>query len=167
VKLVYANTRSTQADLIARELQRLVGTGKVAFGDIAILYPFYKGCHGYVTGVLSENEIPYTDVNWEKDSRSELDISTNTVKVMTVHSSKGLEFPVVFLFAGEGIGIPESIAEADPSDVSRAKLAYVAMTRAQDALYVVYSKSSVLVDRSLKLSEFCDLLTFPDDFEIR
>ncbi len=66
------------------------------------------------------------------------------VRLMTVHSAKGLEFPVVFL-AGFEQGLlpylPEPGADA-PADISEERrLLYVAMTRARDRLYISSSRS--------------------------
>lgn len=59
-----------------------------------------------------------------------------TVKLMTIHTSKGMEFPYVFIcglnegvFPGRRINTPEEMDE-------ERRLAYVAMTRAMDRLYL-------------------------------
>lgn len=58
----------------------------------------------------------------------------NTVSLMTVHASKGLEFPVVFL-AGMKEGVfPHSMGD----DEEERRLFYVAITRAQDELTVFF-----------------------------
>lgn len=57
------------------------------------------------------------------------------VQLMTIHASKGLEFPVVFLVA-----FNEGIIPARPSDASEERrLAYVGMTRAKDKLYITHA----------------------------
>ncbi len=63
-----------------------------------------------------------------------------TVKLMTIHTSKGMEFPYVFLcglnegvFPGRRVNTPEEMDE-------ERRLAYVAMTRAMDRLYLSASE---------------------------
>ena len=66
--------------------------------------------------------------------------SENRVTLMTAHSSKGLEFPVVFI-AGLDDGlfpIYSSIENKENLEEER-RLFYVAMTRAQDRVYLLYA----------------------------
>jgi len=65
---------------------------------------------------------------------------TDAVSIMTMHSSKGLEFKVVFLFeANEGI-IPHQLNLSTPQEIEEERrLFYVAMTRAKEELYISYS----------------------------
>ncbi|MDD7384427.1 MAG: UvrD-helicase domain-containing protein [Actinomycetaceae bacterium] len=59
------------------------------------------------------------------------------VTLMTVHTAKGLEFPVVFVTGMEDGIFPHSRALDDPDELSEERrLAYVALTRAQELLYV-------------------------------
>ena len=64
----------------------------------------------------------------------------NYVTMMTVHSSKGLEFPVVFLTGLEDGLFPLSIAlnEKDIMEEER-RLFYVALTRSQEMVYLLYA----------------------------
>ncbi|MBK6748741.1 MAG: UvrD-helicase domain-containing protein [Acidobacteria bacterium] len=62
------------------------------------------------------------------------------VTLMTVHSSKGLEFPVVFLVGLEDGIFPHSRSINDPKELEEERrLAYVAITRAENILYVTHS----------------------------
>lgn len=59
------------------------------------------------------------------------------VRLMTIHQSKGLEFPVVFLVGLEEGILPHIKSLDDPvACEEERRLAYVAMTRAKDALYM-------------------------------
>jgi DNA helicase-2/ATP-dependent DNA helicase PcrA len=71
------------------------------------------------------------------------------VTLMTVHSAKGLEFPVVFLLGLEEGVFPHlrSIGEPDQLEEER-RLAYVAITRAQERLYVSHAWSRLLFGSS-------------------
>ncbi len=64
----------------------------------------------------------------------------NHVTMMTVHASKGLEFPVVFLTGLEDGLFPLSIAlnEKDIMEEER-RLFYVALTRSQEMVYLLYA----------------------------
>lgn len=74
----------------------------------------------------------------------ELDLSEwgkNTVKLLTVHSAKGLEFPVVFLvdLIEDVFPLTKKMASAEEIEEER-RLCYVALTRAQKKLYLLYAK---------------------------
>ena len=111
----------------------------------------------------------------------------DAVNLMTVHASKGLEFPVVFVVNlargatgppdpirvvadGEGglpaVSIGPFVSETDEAERDREKhetrrLLYVALTRARDRLYV----SSVLKDRSLVAGRGSLAEVLPDSFK--
>ncbi|MEO7539329.1 MAG: UvrD-helicase domain-containing protein [Pyrinomonadaceae bacterium] len=62
------------------------------------------------------------------------------VTLMTVHSAKGLEFPIVFLVGLEDGIFPHSRSITDPKELEEERrLAYVAITRAEKILYVTHS----------------------------
>ncbi|MBZ0157987.1 MAG: UvrD-helicase domain-containing protein [Alphaproteobacteria bacterium] len=63
--------------------------------------------------------------------------SSDTVKVMTIHAAKGLEFPVVFVVALEEEIFPSARAMESPSALEEERrLFYVAVTRAKERLYL-------------------------------
>ena len=67
----------------------------------------------------------------------------NQVKMMTVHSAKGLEFPAVFVIGLEEETFPHyrNMISGDIEDIEEERrLFYVAMTRASDRLFLTYSK---------------------------
>ena len=75
------------------------------------------------------------------DSVEETD---NSVTLMTLHISKGLEFPVVFIVGMEEGLFPSSRAvdDADPTAVEEERrLAYVGMTRARRKLFLTHARS--------------------------
>lgn len=62
------------------------------------------------------------------------------VTMMTVHSAKGLEFPIVFLVGLEDGIFPHSRSITDPKELEEERrLAYVAITRAEKTLYVTHA----------------------------
>ncbi|HEY3103241.1 MAG TPA: UvrD-helicase domain-containing protein [Pyrinomonadaceae bacterium] len=63
-----------------------------------------------------------------------------TVTLMTAHSAKGLEFPLVFVVGLEDGLFPHSRSLSDSSDIEEERrLCYVAMTRAERFLYVTHA----------------------------
>jgi DNA helicase-2/ATP-dependent DNA helicase PcrA len=71
------------------------------------------------------------------DADSIPDGGDGVVTLMTLHTAKGLEFPVVFLTGWEDGVFPHQRALADPTELSEERrLAYVGITRAQQRLYV-------------------------------
>jgi len=70
----------------------------------------------------------------------ELEESRDYVKLMTVHNSKGLEFPVVFIAGMEDEVFPSSKADYDTNQLEEERrLCYVAITRAEKTLYICHA----------------------------
>ena len=66
------------------------------------------------------------------------DETANAVILMTIHSAKGLEFPIVFLPGMEEGVFPGYQAQFNPSEIEEERrLAYVAITRAKRSLYLI------------------------------
>ncbi len=66
----------------------------------------------------------------------------NSVTLMTMHSAKGLEFPVVFMVGMEEGLFPSSRACEDEAGLEEERrLAYVGMTRAMQKLFLTYANS--------------------------
>jgi DNA helicase II / ATP-dependent DNA helicase PcrA len=62
------------------------------------------------------------------------------VTLMTMHSAKGLEFPIVFIVGLEDGLFPHSRSAADPAELEEERrLCYVAVTRAEQFLYVSHA----------------------------
>lgn len=77
------------------------------------------------------------------------DDEADAVVLMTVHSAKGLEFPVVFL-AGMEEGIFPSLNNlTSPEELQEERrLCYVAITRAKKKLYITHAKTRMLYGRT-------------------
>lgn len=68
--------------------------------------------------------------------------NSDTVKLMTVHAAKGLEFPCVFVVGLEENLFPSSMSLYDRDDLEEERrLFYVATTRAKERLWVTYATS--------------------------
>jgi len=64
-------------------------------------------------------------------------VDQGVVTLMTLHTAKGLEFPVVFLTGLEDGTFPHLRSLADPAELAEERrLAYVGITRARERLYV-------------------------------
>ncbi|MCG2830908.1 MAG: UvrD-helicase domain-containing protein [Desulfobacteraceae bacterium] len=89
-------------------------------------------------GVRSGDFLPSIALNADTDiysSRSE------KVSLMTMHTAKGLEFPVVFIAGCENGFIPmRRHGDEEPDIDEERRLFYVAMTRAREKLYFTYAK---------------------------
>jgi DNA helicase-2/ATP-dependent DNA helicase PcrA len=82
-----------------------------------------------------------------------LDEANNAVVMMTVHSAKGLEFPVVFLVGMENGIFPgvSSLNNFHEMEESR-RLCYVAITRAEEMLYISSAEQRMVFGRTVGYS---------------
>ena len=92
------------------------------------------------------------------------------VQLMTMHSAKGLEFPLVFLCGMEDGLFPHQRSIADPNGLEEERrLCYVGITRAKQTLYVTYAEQRRLhgMDSFSQPSRF--ISEIPDEYveEIR
>ena len=70
------------------------------------------------------------------------DENNDFVTLMTIHASKGLEFPIVFLPGFEENIFPSQQCLYEPENIEEERrLAYVALTRAKEKIFILYSTS--------------------------
>lgn len=162
VQVVWGESWNAQAEFIAREAKRLVNEGRASYRDIAVLYPKRSGTKRIPEAFEAEG-IPHYVLATGAESRDGFDLEEDCVKVMTAHSAKGLEFPVVFLFGGEATAVPENLADATDEEANRARVLFVATTRATDLLYVTYTRPNLLIDRAQHLP-WAEVRRYPDDY---
>ncbi len=94
------------------------------------------------------------------------DENADTAVMMTLHSAKGLEFPVVFIPGMEDGVFPSVQTIMEPSGLSEERrLAYVGITRAKEKLYLIKTQSRMLFGSTThnKVSRFvneipCELI---------
>jgi DNA helicase-2/ATP-dependent DNA helicase PcrA len=79
----------------------------------------------------------------------ELDQAEEAVTLMTMHSAKGLEFPVVFIVGMEEGIFPSSRVFLDPTELEEERrLCYVAITRAREKLYLCNAEMRMLYGKT-------------------
>lgn len=107
---------------------------------------------------LASNLIQYEEDNCEEASLSgfleevslmtdidNYDGNSDAVVMMTMHSAKGLEFPAVFLPGFEEGIFPGMQAIFNPNEIEEERrLAYVAVTRAREELYILHAESRMI-----------------------
>lgn len=92
---------------------------------------------GTLTGFLEEVALLSDIDNYNADSES--------VVMMTLHSAKGLEFPVVFIVGMEEGLFPGNQVMYDPSEIEEERrLCYVGITRAKQKLYITNARTRML-----------------------
>lgn len=127
-----------EGDFIAKELAAINKEGW-PWREMAVVYRA-RFIGEETTKRLRAAGIP---VQWlgEANGKRGFDPNEDSVKVMTMHSSKGLEFPVVAI---PGIGYMP-FRDQDPRE--EAKLLYVAMTRAMELLLMTCHRETEFVKR--------------------
>ena len=81
------------------------------------------------------NKLILIDILEQSDSEDE-----DTLQLMTLHASKGLEFPFVYLVGMEEELLPHRVSIDDEQIEEERRLAYVGITRAQKALCLTMAK---------------------------
>ena len=119
-------------------------------------YEEEAGDEASLSGFLEEVSL-FTDID-------NYDSGADSVVLMTIHSAKGLEFPVVFLPGWEEGVFPGNAVLYDPSQVEEERrLAYVAITRAREELYLYHAESRMIFGSTShnRLSRFAEEI--PDE----
>lgn len=107
-----------------------------------------------------------TDVSLEASniSTNDGDDEDDAVTMMTVHASKGLEFPIVFLVGMNDSILPHRRALEEPRGVEEERrLCYVGMTRAKERLVLTRARWAVSGDKKTRLLPSRFLKEIPED----
>jgi len=117
----------------------------VQWADMAILYPTIN-VGKMIVNQLSTSNLPYA---WLKDKQNKTAYNkeSDCLTVLTIHSSKGLEFTRVII-VGVGVG---HLKDDEKRRQQNARLLYVGMTRAQECLLVTTSGSNDYSKRILTI----------------
>ncbi len=87
--------------------------------------------------------------------KGDADSDPDKVALTTLHSAKGLEFPIVFIIGLNQDILPHVHEKDGPNDIDEERrLFYVGITRAEKKLYLTYARQKGLSDESLMPSEF-------------
>ena len=93
------------------------------------------------------------------------EINSNTgdkVKLLTIHKSKGMEYPVVFIVGCNDGLLPHCKSNNDEDE---RRLLYVALTRAEKELFLSYVDfyNGKIMNRSPFLKDILDTVNFVDE----
>ena len=130
--------KNEELDYIKRCVRRWLDKGHEA-NEIAILVPSNKAAE-FVSEQLDKAGVPNLCLVG-KENKASYDPGKPLVTVLTIHSSKGLEFETV---AMTGIDKIHHVAKELPDQV---RLMYVGMTRAKSQLLITSSGDSVFTQR--------------------
>jgi superfamily I DNA/RNA helicase len=158
VDLVWAHSAAEQAASVARDIRLLLDGNERRPQDIGVLVT--RRWHmGQVQAQLAKAGVP-SRTAYPKYA-DQFDLAEPTVKITTVHSSKGYEFDVVFLVGLEHLPNPDGTIEAE----RQGRSAYVGATRARDQLIMTYSKDNLYLERIRSLPEtVLRRWVWPDDY---
>ncbi|MBQ8309849.1 MAG: UvrD-helicase domain-containing protein [Clostridia bacterium] len=131
--------------------QMLVAAGEAEKERLENLDEFKSGIIEYMT----DNEAPTLTGFLEETALvadvDRYDENADAVVMMTIHSAKGLEFPIVFLPGMEDGLFPgmQTITAGNTEMEEERRLAYVAITRAKKTLYVVHTRNRLLYGQTM------------------
>ncbi|TVO75887.1 MAG: AAA family ATPase [Sedimenticola selenatireducens] len=127
----------SEAGYIARIFHRMHDEQQVPWSDMCVTYRS-NWMGEKLNNIFAREGVP---CQWlgNQEAKKHFKPGEERIKLMTMHSSKGLEFPVV---AVSGVGyMPAKGAEP----VSEAKLLYVAMTRSTEKLLITSHKETAIL----------------------
>ena len=137
---------------IAEKVLDLAGDNQFRLSDFAVLCPTVHLCNNVK---LRFNQL---DIPCILSDDEQFDILEDKIKILTIHSAKGLEFPVVFIVGLHNGVLPNALKAVDDEETEIAfererTLLYVAMTRAAEGLYMVSSEEnpSSFINEIIKL----------------
>ncbi len=131
--------------------QMLIAAGEEERERLENLDEFKSGILEY----LKDNEEPTLTGFLEETALvadvDRYDETADAVVMMTIHSAKGLEFPIVVLPGMEDGLFPgmQTITAGESDMEEERRLAYVAITRAKKALYVLHTRSRLLYGQTM------------------
>ncbi len=120
----------------------------VSWGDMAVVYAIGDQGHKVASQLKAAN-IPHAWLG-SKQYKSSYSPSNEQVTVLTIHSSKGLEFSRVIML---GIG---QLNDAEAQQAQNVRLLYVGMTRAQECLLITTSAENAFSLKLQEVSTTCD-----------
>lgn len=158
-EVIRCKDSSELAEAIVRRIASALESRGFCYGDITILFPSHYFAPGIADGSRDQlrrlvtdgclkQRIPYTYVDYANghvfdgaqrstfvDNRRTADLQSNTVKLMTIHTSKGFDSKLVLIAGFDGI----------EKSAFKAQLGYVALTRAKKRCEVYYCQQTECV----------------------
>jgi hypothetical protein len=134
--LIQLPSLKNESSRIAAHLKEVHDRG-TCWRDMAVLYRYRAPVGETLAHTLRQAGVPIT---WQEDVN--FSPTQDTVKLMSMHASKGLEYPVVIL-AGLGLIDAADLAEAE----GEARILYVAMTRATRELVMTCDRETAITRR--------------------
>ena len=140
-ELVRCIDLAAEAAYVAERVRKEIDSG-TAPERIAVIYPDAAVAVA-ITTALQRQGVVYCSTHSSTGKKKLFDKPTE-VKVVTMESSKGLEFLVAII---PGLGL---MPETDSDINAEARRLYVAMTRAMESLVMTYTSESVFTERILR-----------------
>jgi len=136
-ELIRTDTAAAQLDVLIQQLRDEAAHGR-SWGDMAVIYRNqWEG--EKLQQALERTGIPGSLA--DGSGKRALFVVKDSVKLLTMHSCKGLEFPFVII---PGLG---SLPKDGKDETEEARLLYVAMTRATERLLLIHHDDSVFSKR--------------------
>ncbi|CAL4043818.1 ATP-dependent DNA helicase Rep [Buchnera aphidicola (Takecallis arundicolens)] len=151
-------------------VKRIINNNQQCIKNVTILLDwisslFKKYCERYVALDLYEilikivNQFSMREINIYSDPNQKYD----AIQLLTMHASKGLEFPVVFIVGFEE-GIIPSYQQININDISEERrLIYVAITRAKSELTLSFCQQRFLYNKIIDIQPSRFLFELPQN----
>lgn len=154
-------TEKAEAEYVVHQIEKLIGgtsmfsrdsrrvnsaeEGQYGFGDIAVLYRL-NALNRPLREAFDRSGIPYqiSGENLSPVCDESYQLKIDKVSLLTLHASKGLEFPVVFIIGCEETLLPLALENMKSDLEEERRLFYVGMTRAKERLSLIRSRSRFL-----------------------
>lgn len=132
------SNKQQENEFIIRCLQKWNAAGK-SWRDIGVVYRS-KSTGLRLAKALGSAGIPYL-LTHDKASKAKYSIEEDRINLLTMHSSKGLEFPTVIV-----AGVGENAFDKEEQE-HEVRLLYIAMTRAMEQLLITACSSNELTEQ--------------------
>jgi superfamily I DNA/RNA helicase len=149
--IVKDKTPFDQIVFILDYIDQYIASGECSWCDIGVLYTtkfydnFANNFAEAFTGRFGADKLYW--ISESHETKTALDVSSESVKLSTIESAKGMEFRVVFL-----VGL-EILPRTEREEASERSLAYVGLTRAQDALFVLGKENKGFFSEIIQISQ--------------
>lgn len=130
--------------------QMLVDAGEEEKDRLENLDEFISGVIEYMNSTDEPTLSGFLEETMLVAEVDKYDEDADAAVMMTIHSAKGLEFPIVFLPGMEEGIFPgtQTITGTEADMEEERRLAYVAITRAKNKLYILHTKNRMLYGRT-------------------